>query len=296
MRVFVTGATGWVGSAVVDELLGHGYEVTGLARSDRSADALRAKGAQVVRGSLDDAESLARGAREADAVVHLANKHSWDDVAEMNRAERAAVQTLGDALVGTDKPFVVASGLLGIRSDGPARESDRNPAEGPDSARGGSENLALDFVDQGVRTVILRLSPTVHGDGDQGFLRLIADAARRTGVSGYIEEGQNVWPAVHVTDTARLVRLALEKAKAGTVLHAAAQEGIPTRDIAEAIGSFLGVKPQSVPQEKAMEHFGFIGMVFGLDAPATSETTRTGMGWEPQERALLADIAGGAYA
>src|SRR5215218_5976790 len=229
MRVFVTGASGWIGSAVVPELLGAGHEVVGLARTEASAAALAASGAEVLRGDLDDLAALRRGAEEAEGVVHLANKHDFADPAVSNRAERAAVETLTAALAGSDRPLVLAAGVAGLAQGRPALESDRNPAVGRDSARGGAENLALDHVAHGVRTVSARFAPTVHGAGDHGFIALIAAAARRAGVSAYVGEGGNSWSAVHRSDAARLVRLGLEQAPAGTRLHVVAEESVPTR-------------------------------------------------------------------
>ncbi len=241
MRVFVTGASGWIGSATVDELLAAGHEVTGLARSAASAAALQLKGVQVRRGDLDDLDSIRAGAEAADAVIHLANKHDWSNPAASAAAERAAVQTIGDALAGTGRPFLLASGVAGLVQGQPATEEHPSPFHGPDSPRGGSENLALGFVDHGVHTVSLRFAPTVHGTGDHGFIATIAAVAREKGVSGYPGDGTNRWAAVHVSDAARLVALGLEKAPAGARLHAVAEEGVPTRDIAEAIGRALGL-------------------------------------------------------
>ena len=212
MRVFVTGASGWIGSATVDELLGAGHEVTGLARSDASAAAIQAKGAHVLRGDLDDLASIRAGAEAAEAVIHLANKHDWSNPAGTIAAERAAIQTIGDALAGTDRPFLFASGVAGLTQGRPATEDDASPFHGPDSPRGGSENLALEYVDRGVHAVSLRFAPTVHGTGDHGFIAIIAAVAREKGVSGYPGEGTNRWAAVHRSDAARLVALGLAKA------------------------------------------------------------------------------------
>lgn len=287
MRVFVTGASGWIGSAAVDELLANGHEVVGLARSDSSADKLIAKGAGVLRGDLDDLDSLRKGAAEAEATLHLANKHDWSNPAESNRAERAAVETIAETLVGTDKPFVLASGVA-------KDESTPSPFVGPDSMRGGSENRAFDFVDQGVRSIAARFAPTTHGIRDHGFVKVIADAARRNGVSGYVGDGSNSWSAVHVSDAARLVRLGVEQAPAGAKLHALA-EAVTTKDIAEAIGARYGLPVVSVAPDKAVEHFGFIGMFFGREMSGSSEVTRATYGWEPTGPTLLEDIAAGAY-
>jgi nucleoside-diphosphate-sugar epimerase len=295
MRVFVTGASGWVGSATVTELLEAGHQVVGLARSDHSATALEAKGATVLRGDLDDLDALHRGAADADAVVHLANKHDWSNPAESNRAERAAVETLAETLVGSDRPFVVAAGVAGLGQGRPGTEADPSPAVGPDSPRGGSENLALDYVDRGVRTISARFAPTVHGIGDHGFIAYITATARRHGVSAYVGDGSAAWAAVHRSDTARLLRLGLDQAPAGSILHAVAEDGVPTRDIAEAIGQALDVPVTSIAPEDAVDHFGFIGSFFAMDLSATSNRTRELLDWTPTGPTLLEDIKAGAY-
>jgi len=296
MHVFVTGASGWIGSHTVDDLLAAGHDVTGLARSDASAAALATKGVRVLRGDLDDLDVLRRGAGAADGVLHLANKHDWSDQAATNAAERAAVEALGAALVGTDRPFVVASGIAALAPDRPATEHDPSPFTGVDSPRGGSENRALDLVDQGVRSIAARFSPTTHGVGDHGFIAYLTDVARQRGVSAHVGAGTNRWAAVHVTDAARLVRLGLEQAPAGTRLHAVAEQGIPTRDIAAAIGEALGLPVTSVDPDDAAEHFGFIGAFFAMEMSGSSDVTRELLGWEPTGPTLLEDIAAGAYA
>lgn len=295
MHVFVTGASGWIGSHTVDDLLAAGHTVTGLARSDASAAALEAKGVTVVRGDLDDLDAIRRGAAGAEGVLHLANKHDWANAAATNASERAAVETIGAALVGTDRPFVLASGVAGLAQGRPSTEADVNPFVGPDSMRGGSENRGFDFVDQGVRTIAARFAPTTHGTGDHGFIAAIVGAARQRGVSGYVGDGTNSWSAVHVTDAARLVRLGLEQAPAGTRLHAVAETAIPTRAIAEAIGEVLGLAVTSIDPADADAHFGFIGRFFGMEMSATSEATRELLGWQPTGPGLLEDIAAGAY-
>jgi len=295
MRVFVTGASGWIGSAVVDELLAAGHDVVGLARSDAAASVLEAKGATVLRGDLDDIDALRRGAVDAEGVVHLANKHDWANMAESNRAERVAVETLAEALVGTGRPFLLAAGVAGLAAGRPGTEADPSPAIGPESPRGGAENLALAYVDRGVRTVSVRFAPTVHGDGDHGFIAIITAAARRHGVSAHVGDGAARWSAVHVADAARLVRLGLEQAPAGARLHAVAEEAVPTREIAQAIGDALGVPVTSVAPEDAVEHLGFIGMFFGMDMAAASDHTRKILDWTPTGPGLLEDIKAGAY-
>ena len=295
MRVFVTGASGWIGSATVDELLGAGHQVVGLARSDDSAASLEAKGVTVLRGDLDDLDALRRGTADADAVAHLANKHDWNNPAESNRAERAAVETLAEALAGSDRPFVLAAGVAGLAQGRPGTEADPSPAVGPDSPRGGSENLALDYVDRGVRTISARFAPTVHGVRDHGFIAYITAAARRHGVSAYVGDGSAAWSAVHRSDAARLVRLGLEQAPAGSRLHAVAEEAIPTREIAEAIAEALGIPVTSIAPEDAVEHFGFIGRFFALDMSASSNRTRELLDWNPTGPTLIEDIKAGAY-
>ena len=295
MRVFVTGASGWIGSAAVDELLAAGHDVTGLARSDASAAALQAKGVHVLRGDLDDLAAIASGAEAAEAVLHLANKHDFANPAVSNAAERAAVQTIGDVLAGTNRPFLLASGVAALAPDRPATENDPSPFHGAESPRGGSENLALEFIDRGVHTVSLRFAPTVHGAGDHGFIAIIAAVAREKGVSGYPAEGTNRWAAVHRSDAARLVALGLEKAPAGALLHAVAEDGIPVRDIAEAIGQAFDLPVRSIAPDDVQDHFGFIGTFFSMEMSATSAATRELLGWTPSGPTLVEDIEAGAY-
>jgi nucleoside-diphosphate-sugar epimerase len=291
MRVFVTGASGWIGSHTVDELLAAGHEVTGLARTGTAAAALRAKQATVLRGDLDDLDALRRGAEAADAVVHLANKHDWANPAESNRAERASVQAIAEALAGSDRPFVFASGLAGLVRGRPSTENDPSPFSGPEAPRGGAENLAFEYAERGVRAIAARFSPTVHGTGDHGFIAILVAATRRNGVAGYIGDGSSAWSAVHVRDAARLVRLGLERAPAGTRLHAAAEESVLSRDIAEAIGRRLNLPVKPVEPDE----LGFLGRFFATDMSASSAITRAAFDWHPTGPALLEDIAAGAY-
>jgi nucleoside-diphosphate-sugar epimerase len=295
MRVFVTGASGWIGSAAVDELLAGGHEVTGLARSDSSAAALEAKGVRVRRGDLDDLDSIRAGTEDAEAVIHLANKHDFSHPAASNVAERAAVQTIGDALTGSNRPFLLASGVAALADGRPASEVDPSPFHGPDSPRGGSENLALEFVDRGVHTVSLRFAPTVHGTSDHGFIAAIAAIARQKGVSGYPGDGTNRWAAVHRVDAARLVALGLQKAPAGARLHAVAEEGIPTREIAVAIGRAFDLPVTAIAPDDVQDHFGWIGTFFAMDMTATSTATRELLGWTPTGPTLIEDLDAGAY-
>ncbi|MBE1502628.1 nucleoside-diphosphate-sugar epimerase [Amycolatopsis lexingtonensis] len=295
MRVFVTGASGWIGTAVVGELLAAGHEVTGLARSAASAAKLEAKGVQVRRGDLDDLAGLRAGAEAADAVIHLANKHDFADQAASNAAERAAVETIGDALEGTGRPFLLASGVAGLVGGRPATEADASPFHGPDSPRGGTENLALGFTDRGLHPVSLRFSPTVHGTGDHGFIAHLSAIAREKGVAGYPGDGTNRWAAVHVGDAARMVVLGLEKAPAGSRLHAVAEEGVPTKEIAEAIGRAFDLPVASIDAADVPGHFGWIGRFFAMDLAATSTATQELLGWTPTGRTLIEDLDGGAY-
>jgi nucleoside-diphosphate-sugar epimerase len=296
MRVFITGGTGWIGSATVDELLGAGHEVTGLARSDASAAALAAKGARAVRGDLDDLDGIRRAAAGAEAVVHLANKHDFTDPAVNNRAERGAVRAIGETLEGSGRPFVLAAGLAFLAPGRLATERDRSPFHGPDSLRGGSENLALEFADWGVGSVVVRFAPTVHGAGDTGFLAGLVATARAKGVSGYVGDGAHRWAAVHRSDAARVVRLALDaKVPGGTVLHAAAETGVPTREIAETIGRGLGLPVDAVPAEAADGHFGWLSKFFATDMAAANDATRALLGWTPAGPGLVADLESGAY-
>lgn len=295
MRVFVTGASGWIGSAVVPELLAAGHEVVGLARSDASAAAIEAAGAQVSRGSLDDLDSLRAGAADADGVVHLAFNHDFSDSQGAGRTERAAIETIAGELEGSGRPFLFASGLALLTPGRVATERDVSPYDGPDAPRGGAEPLALGYAGRGVRPVSLRFAPTVHGEGDHGFTAALVETARRTGVAAYIGDGENRWPAVHRLDAAHLVRLALGAAPAGSVVHAVGEEGVPTRRIAEAIGQGLGLPVASISAEEAADHFGWLARFFAVDIPASSAITQDALGWTPTHPTLLDDLAAGYY-
>ena len=269
MRVFVTGASGWIGSATVDELLAAGHEVTGLARSDASAAALPRRGPRSAAVTSTISRASGRGPRPPRLSSISPTSTTGPTRPPQPPPSAAAVQTIGDALAGTGRPFLLASGVAGLAQGRPATEEDASPFHGPDSPRGGSENLALEFVDRGVHTVSLRFAPTVHGAGDHGFIATIAAVAREKGVSGYPGDGTNRWAAVHRSDAARLVALGLAKAPAGARLHAVAEEGIPTRDIAEAIGRAFGLPVASIAPDDVQGHFGWIGMFFGMDLAAT---------------------------
>ncbi|MGW8702977.1 SDR family oxidoreductase [Streptomyces eurythermus] len=294
MRFFVTGASGWIGSALVPDLLTAGHQVVGLARSDASAAALTGAGAEAVRGDLDDLDVLRATATASDGVIHLAFKHDLafgGDFEGAGAADRRAVDALGEALAGTGRPFVLASGLAGLAPGRVATERDMPPADGSAAAiRGATAEAVLALASRGVRSSVVRLSPTCHGAGDNGFMAMLVATARAKGVSGYIGDGANRWPAVHRLDAARLFRLAAEKAPAGSVLHGAAEEGIALRDIAEVIGRRLGVPTVSVAPEDAVGHFTWMSHFLGVDAAASSTLTRELVGWEPVHPGLLADL------
>lgn len=298
MRVFVTGASGWIGSAVVAELLANGHQVLGLARSDASEAAIAAAGGEVRRGEITDLDVLRAAAAESDGVVHLAFRHDIAFAGDFETAvasNQAAIETIGEALAGSDKPFAIASGLAGLRAGEIATEDDRPEPTPGAGGRVINEQTALALAERGVRSMAVRFAPTVHGAGDHGFVTLIVAADREHGFAAYVGDGNNRWPAVHVTDAARLVRLGLEKAPAGSVLHAAGEEGIAFRHIAEAIGRRLQLPTTSVSTEQATEHFGFLGPFIAMDIPASSAHTRELLGWEPTGPGLIDDIDAGAY-
>jgi nucleoside-diphosphate-sugar epimerase len=307
MHVFVTGASGWVGSGLVPELIAAGHTVTGLARSDASAAALRAAGAEVRRGSLDELDVVRDAAAASDGVVHLAFKHDLafsGDFAGATAADRAAIEAFGDVLAGSGKPLVVASGILGVLGLAPgtvATERDGLAAAGGDGAAGAvngrieNAHLTLALADRGVRSSVVRLPPSTHGDGDNGFIPAAIGFARDKGAAAYVGDGANRWPAVHRDDAARLFRLALESAPAGAVLHAVGEEGVPIRTVAEVIAARLGIPAVSVAPEQAGDYVGWLGRFWGFDGPASARRTRDLLGWEPAGRGLLADLRHGRY-
>jgi nucleoside-diphosphate-sugar epimerase len=303
MRVFVTGASGWIGSAAVTELLGASHEVVGLARSDDSAKRLEEAGVIVQRGDLDDPAGLAKAAAASDGVIHLAFQHEvafGGNFAAAGAADRRAVEAMGAALAQSDRPFVLASGVLGLTPEKVATEDDGLvPSEAvrlnPAGIRSATALLALSLRGIGVRSSVLRFAPTVHGEGDYGFMAILVGIARQKGVAGYVGDGSNRWPAVHVSDAARLARLAVEAAPAGSVLHAVGDGGVAFRDIAEVMGRQLGIPTASIAPGDAFDHFAPLGPMAGLDSPATAAITRELLGWEPSGPSLLEDLEEGHY-
>jgi nucleoside-diphosphate-sugar epimerase len=286
MRVFVTGATGFIGSAIVRELIDAGHQVLGLARSDKAAQSLAAVGAEVHRGSLDDLETLSSGAAAADGVIHTAFIHDFSNYAPAAETDRRAIETLGAALAGSGRPLIVTSGTLVLQRKGSlATEED---APNPNFPRK-SEDALLAMSSRGVRASVVRLPPSVHGDGDRGFVPALINVAREKGVSAYIGAGLNRWPAVHRLDAAHLYRLALEKGSAGARFHGVADEGVPIREIAEVIGRRLNLPVVSKSAEEAADHFGWIGRFFGMDGPASSAQTQQ-LGWHPTQPGLISDM------
>ena len=291
MRVFVTGATGFIGSAIVKELLGAGHQVLGLARSEAGAQSLIEAGAEVLRGNLEDLDSLKKGAMEADGVIHTAFIHDFSKYAAAAETDKRAIDAIGSVLVGTDHPLIVTGGLLGLRNDGASATEDDAAPEFPRA----SEAAAMSLAEAGVHASVIRLAPSVHDIGDYGFVPFLINLARQKGVSAYIGDGANRWPAIHRLDAALLFRLALEKATIGGRYNGNGEEGIPTREIAEVIGRQLNLPVISISAEEAGNHFDWMGRFIAFDSPTSSEKTKEQLGWQPTHPGLIEDLTMGHY-
>jgi nucleoside-diphosphate-sugar epimerase len=296
MRVFVTGASGFVGSAVVQELIAAGHQVLGLARSDESAKLLSAAGAEVHRGDIDDLDSLRSGAAMADGVIHTAFNHDFSKFQANCEADRRIITAMADVLVGSDRPLIITSGTGLLAGSGQvATEDVAPPAASSAMPRVASEEAAVAAKERGVRALVVRLTPSVHGDGDHGFIPALIDIARQKGIAAYVGEGLNRWPGVHRLDAAKLYRLALEKGIGTGRYHAVDDEGVPMRDIAGIIGKHLNIPVASKSPQEAAGHFGWLAHFAAFDNPSSSILTRQWLGWEPIQSGLLADIDSPKY-
>ena len=291
MRVFVTGATGFIGSAIVPELINAGHQVLGLARSDAAAKSLAAAGAEAHRGDLEDLDSLRSAAGQVDGVIHCGFIHDFSNFAASCEVDRRAIEAMGAVMKGTDRPLIITSGTALVSPGRVIDEDDMPPADTP-IPRIASEQAAMAMASQGVRTAVVRLSPSVHGQGDHGFVPMLIAVAREKGVSAYVGDGGNHWPAVHRLDAAVLYRLILEKGGAGVHYHGVAEEGVPFREIAAAIGRGLNIPVVSKTPAEAAEHFGWFAHFTGIDNRASSARTQATLGWQPRQHGLIADLDG----
>jgi nucleoside-diphosphate-sugar epimerase len=291
MRVFLTGATGFVGTSVAGELIGAGHQVLGVARTDEGAAALASRGVEPHRGDLTDAGSFIAGALACDATVHCAFIHDFSRFAENIEIEQQTVAAMLDALEGSGKPFIATSGMALLAPGRVGAEDDKAPPQG----RGATENMVREAADRGIRSAVIRLPPITHEAGDGGFLPPLVGIAQEKGVSAYVGDGANRWPAGHRADAARLYRLALEKGEPGAAYHAVGDEGVPTREIATAIGRRLGLPVVSLAADQAGAHFGFLGIFASLDVPGSSQLTQARLGWRPTHEGLIDDIDNAAH-